>query len=70
MVEVRVLLDAHKIYNGDDMKLKRHKIKKFHEGDVYLFVNGVAKVPNMYYGRGASRKQATVSLKEFNSITK
>ena len=52
------------------MKLKRHKIKKFHEGDVYLFVNGVAKVPNMYYGRGASRKQATVSLKEFNSITK
>jgi len=50
------------------MKLKKHKIKKFHEGDVYNFINGVAKVPNMFYGRGTNRKQVTVSLKEFNSI--
>jgi len=52
------------------MKLKRSKIKKFHEGDVYNFVNGVAKVPNMFFGRGITREQATVSLKDFNIFIK
>ena len=45
------------------MKIKMSVIKKYHEGDIYIFKNGIAKVPNMFYGRGVNRRQAVVSLK-------
>ena len=51
-------------------KFKSATIRKYHEGELYVFKKGIAKVPAMFYGRGFDRKQATVTLKEFNSLTK
>lgn len=47
------------------MKLKT-ELKKRHEGETYIFKNGVATVPGM---RHKSGKPYTITLKEFKEIT-
>ena len=41
------------------------KIKK-HEGDTYIFKNGVAEIPGMRYR--STRKPYTITLKEFEEL--
>ena len=47
------------------MKLKT-EIKKKHEGETYVFKNGVAIVPGMRDRKG---KPYTITLKEFKEMT-
>ncbi len=45
------------------------RIKKFDE-KTYIFKNGVAVVPGCFMGRGRDRKPMTMTMKEFNEVTK
>jgi len=50
------------------MKIKRQSrtIHKKHEGELYTFKNGVAKIPGMWHKN--PRKPYLITLKEFNEI--
>jgi len=52
------------------MKLKRKSgmVMKKHDGETYIFKNGVAKVPGMVNKN--TRKRLTITLKEFNEFAK
>jgi hypothetical protein len=51
------------------MKLKRKSgmVIKKDEGETYIFKNGVAKIPGMFYKN--PRRQCTITLKEFKGLT-
>ena len=50
------------------MKFKRHSktVYKKHDEEHYVFKNGIATVPGVRY----KRKPMTITLKEFNELTK
>ena len=48
------------------MKLKLKTIKKWHDGELYKFVRGVAIIPNTYF----CGKPMLITLKEFNEFKK
>ena len=48
------------------MKFKLKPVVKYCEGDKYIFIGGVAKVPNMWH-KGFNLPY-TITLKEFKEI--
>ena len=50
------------------MKLKRSVVKKYHEGELYKFIGGVARVPGMWH-KGFPYLPYTITLKEFKELT-
>ena len=50
------------------MKFKYPVVKKYHEGELYKFVGGVAKVPGMRH-KGPHRRPYVITLKEFKEFT-
>ena len=48
------------------MKIKLATVKKWHDGEVYKFIRGVAVIPNTYF----QGKPATITLKEFMEFKK
>jgi len=48
-------------------KIKAKPITKYYQNEKYIFINGLANVPNM---RDKNGKNYTITLTEFNALSK